>query len=176
MSTNEGVRRATGRSRDEWFEALDGWGAPGRPYRAIAGWLTEQGLSKWWAQKLVVEYEQERGLREPGVRRGGTFEVTASKTVPVPVDRLYAAFVDGRRRRSWLTDGTMSLRTSRPGRSARFDWADGTTRVSVDFAAKGPAKATVAVAHGLLPDARTAEETKALWKERLAALAEYCSA
>ena len=177
MSTNEGVRRATGRSRDEWFAALDGWGAPGRPYRAIAGWLVdEHGLSRWWAQKLVVEYEQERGLREPGIRPGGTFEVTASKTVAAPVDRVYAAVVDGRRRRSWLTDGTMSLRTARPGRSARFDWDDGATRVSVSFAAKGDGKSSVAVAHERLPDAGAAEKAKRLWKERLAALARYCDA
>ncbi|MDQ3953278.1 MAG: DUF4287 domain-containing protein [Actinomycetota bacterium] len=175
MSTNEGVRRATGRSRDDWFAALDEWGAPGRPYRTIAGWLVdEHGLSRWWAQKLVVEYEQERGLREPGVRPGGTFEVTASKTVPAPVDRVYAVFVDGRRRRGWLRDGTMSLRTAQPGRSARFDWDDGTTRVSVAFAAKGAGKSTVAVAHERLPDAGAAEKAKTLWKERLAALAVYC--
>lgn len=47
----------------------------------------------------------------------------------------------------------MSLRTSQPRRTARFDWADGTTRVSVSFVGKGPAKATVAVAHERLPDA-----------------------
>ena len=60
---------------------LDAWGAAGRPYREIADWLTGQhDLSNWWAQKLIVEYEQARGLRPPGVRPDGTFEVSASKT------------------------------------------------------------------------------------------------
>ncbi len=68
----------------------------------------------------------------------------------------------------------MSLRTAQPGRSARFDWDDGTTRVSVAFAAKGAGKSTVAVAHERLPDAGAAEKAKRLWKERLAALAVYC--
>jgi hypothetical protein len=53
--------------REEWFAVLDQWGAAGRPYREIASWLTgEHGLSAWWAQKLIVEYEQARGIRGQG--------------------------------------------------------------------------------------------------------------
>jgi hypothetical protein len=64
----------------------------------------------------------------------------------------------------------MSRRTSQPGRTARFDWGDGSTRVSVSFVDKGPAKATVAVAHERLPDPDEAEAAKAAWRERLANL------
>ena len=64
-------------------------------------------------------------------------------------------------------------RTGRPGRSARFDWDDGASRVSVGFTAKGPAKTSVAVAHERLPDAKTARATKERWKERLGDLAAY---
>ena len=88
----DGVRKATGRTRAEWFAELDGWGAAGRPYREIAAWLSgAHGLSRWWAQKLIVEYEQERGVRPPNVRRDGSFEIGASKTVAVPVDRVLQA-------------------------------------------------------------------------------------
>jgi transposase-like protein len=160
--------------RDEWFALLDNWGAPGRKYREIADWLTgKHGISKWWAQKLIVEYEQERGLRPPGVRPDGTFEVSASKTVAVPAKRLFEAFVNPRERRKWLTDGRMSLRTSQPGRSARFDWGGGSTRVNVGFVAKGRSKATVAVSHERLADADEAEATKAMWKERLSDLKSF---
>jgi uncharacterized protein DUF4287 len=170
----DGVRRATGRDRAEWFALLDAWGAAGRQFREISDWLmSEHDLSKWWAQKLIVEYEQARGLRPPGVRPDGTFEVTASKTVPAPVERVFDAFVNARQRRKWLTDGRMSLRTSQPGHSARFDWEDGSTRVNVDFADKGPSRSTVAVAHGQLADANEAETTKAMWKERLAELKSF---
>lgn len=174
MPTIEGVQRATGRTRAEWFAALDAWGAPGRPFREIADWLTgEHELSRWWAQKLIVEYEQERGLRPPGVRPDGTFEVSASKTVAVPVERLFDAFVDSRHRKKWLTEGRMSLRTSEPGRSASFDWDDGATRVNVSFIDKGRSKSTVVVAHGRLTDARRAQSTKAMWRERLVVLKSY---
>jgi hypothetical protein len=174
MEKMDGVQRATGRGRDEWFALLDEWGAAGRDFREIADWLTgKHNLSRWWAQKLIVEYEQERGIRPPGVRPNGTFEVSASKTMAVPVKRLFDAFVNARERKRWLTDGRMSLRTSQAGRSARFDWEDGSTRVNVGFSDKGPSKSAVAVAHERLADADEAETTKAMWKERLAELKSF---
>jgi len=168
--TSEGVRRGTGRDRDEWFALLDAWGAADRQYREIAAWLTgEHGVSKWWAQKLTVEYEQARGLRAPGVRPGGTFTVGASKTVAVPVERLFASFVDAKQRKRWLPGVALRKRASQPGRPARFD-RDDATRIQVDFTAKGEAKSQAAVQHERLPDAQAAEEAKAYWRERLAAL------
>ncbi|MPZ61205.1 MAG: DUF4287 domain-containing protein [Propionibacteriales bacterium] len=166
-----GIRRATGRDYDEWFALLDRWGVPGRPYRAIADWLEgEYDLSSWWAQKLIVEYEQARGLRPPGVRPGGTFTVGTSKTVKVSVERLYDAVVDPEERERWLPGIVMRDRTSRPLRSARFDWSDDGTRVSVTFEAKGDAKSQLALEHERLPDLETAQQTKAFWRERLTAL------
>jgi hypothetical protein len=167
----EGVRRATGRGRDEWFALLDEWGAAGRPYREIADWLTsEHHLSSWWAQKLIVEFEQARGLRAPGVRPDGTFSVGSTKTVAVPVDRLYAAFMDVELRERWLPGAVMRERTSQPGRSARFDWEDGATRVNVTFAATGDARSQAAVEHERLPNAEAAKRALSFWRERLAAL------
>lgn len=168
---HSGIRRATGRTYDQWFALLDRWGAPGRPFREIAGWLGgEHGLSSWWAQKLIVEYEQARGLRPAGVRPGGTFTVGTSITVRVPVERLYGAVVDPAQRERWLPGAVMRERTSRPHRSARFDWADGGTRVSVTLEAKGDAKSQLALEHERLPEAQTAQQTKAFWRERLAVL------
>jgi hypothetical protein len=174
MTKITGVRRATGRERDEWLTLLDKWGAPDRSYRETADWLTgKHGISKWWAQKLIVEYEQARGLRSPGARRDGTFEVSASKSLGVSVDRAFDAFVNGRERRKWLKDGGMSLRTSQPGHSARFDWDGGSTRVKVVFIAKDRSKCTVAVAHQGLGNAADAATSKSMWKARLAELKSY---
>lgn len=174
MAKVTGVQRATGRERAEWFKLLDTWGAVGRPYREISDWLTgEHGLSKWWAQKLIVEYEQERGIRPPGVRRNGTFEVSASKTVGVPIERAFDAFVTTRQRKRWLTDATMSLSDSQEGRSARFQWEDGSTRVTVSFVDKGSSKSTVTVSHDRITGAKQAQRAKAGWKERLVKLKSY---
>ena len=157
--------------RAEWFAVLDEWGAAGRPYREIAEWLeSEHALSRWWAQKLIVEYEEARGLRRPGARPDGTFTVTASKTVAAPVADVFAAFVDPDRRARWLPGAVMSERTSREGRSARFDWGDGTSRLNVTFAGGSGGRCQVAVEHERLPDQDTAARTKAFWRERLAEL------
>jgi hypothetical protein len=170
---SEALRRTTGRDRAEWFAVLDAWGAADREYRDIAAWLTdEHDLSSWWAQKLIVEYEEARGLRAPGIRPGGTFAVGASKTVGVPVDRLVEAFIDSELRERWLPGASLSLRTSRPGRSARFDWEADGTRLNVDFAPKGESRSQVAVEHDHLPSAAVAEETKTFWRDRLNALKE----
>lgn len=166
-----GVRRATGRDYGEWFAVLDRWGAPGRPFREIADWLEgEHDVSSWWAQKLIVEYEQARGLRPPGVRPDGTFTVGTSKTVGAPVERLYDAVVDPEQRERWLPGAVMRERTSRPGRSARFEWADDGTRVNVTFEGKGHTKSQLALEHERLPDPERAQRVKAFWRERLTAL------
>lgn len=165
------LRRSTGRDRGEWFALLDTWGAAGRGYREMADWLTgEHGVSDWWAQKLIVEYEQARGLRAPGVRPGGTFTVSASKTLAAPAERVFDAFFDTQVRERWLPGVAMHERTSQPGRSARFDWEDGATRLSVAVIATGDARSQVAVEHERLPDAEAAAARKAFWRERLAAL------
>jgi len=168
--SSEGMRRATGQDRGEWFAVLDTWGAAGRPYREIADWLTARhGLSPWWAQKLIVEYEQARGVRDAGVRSDGTFSGGASRTIAAPVENVFQAFVDGGLRQRWLPGIDLRERAVQPGRSARFDWGDG-TRINVSFQAKGDAKAVVAVEHERLPDTRAAQEAKASWRDRLSAL------
>jgi hypothetical protein len=166
-----GMRRATGRDRSDWFDVLDAWGAPGRPYREIADWLMgEHSLTNWWAQKLIVEYEEARGLRDPGVRRDGTFEVGASKTVGVPVERLVEAFTDGALRDRWLPGASMREHTPRSGRTLTFDWDAGGSRVVVTLDSSGETKSQVAIQHVRLSNAKAAADTKTFWRERLTAL------
>ena len=170
MAKAETVRKATGRYQSDWYELLDKWGAPGRPYREIAAWLTgKHGISRWWAQKLIVEYEQDRGVRDPGSRSNGTFEVSASKTVDVPIDEVFAAFVDGRKRKTWLPEGKLSLRTSESPRAAQFEW-NGSSTVKVTFTRRGPSKTTVSVVHSGLARAKAAAGIKQMWRDSLATL------
>ena len=170
-TSDEKIRERTGRGWEEWFDLLDVWGAHERPHKEIARWLREeQGVDGWGAQSVTVSYERARGLRALGERPQG-FSVTAQKTVAVPVDRLYEAFVDESAREHWLPAGELRERTATKPRSARFDWGDGETRVVVGFTAKGDAKSTVALEHERLPDAEEAERMKAFWRERLTALA-----
>ena len=131
---------------------------------------TEHGVDGWWAQGVTVAYEQARGLRAPGQRRGGLFEVSASKTVAVPVERLYEAFADPDLRERWLPGATFELGTVHPGKSIRADWDDGSTRLVVGFTARGDAKSQVALVHQRIPDAGTAEQLRTFWRQRVAVL------
>jgi hypothetical protein len=169
--SDEVIRANTGHGWDEWFMLLDEWGAAERPHTEIARWVhQEHGVGGWWAQGVTVAYEQARGLRAPGQRRGGHFEVSASKTVAVPVERLYEAFADPAVRERWLPGAAFEMRTAVPGKSIRADWEDGSTRLVILFSARGEAKSQVALVHERLPDAATAEQLKPWWRERVAAL------
>jgi hypothetical protein len=166
----EKVTEATGRSWDAWFAALDAWGAAGRTHTEMARWLREeQGVASWWSQSITVAYEQARGLRAPGQNADG-FALSASKTIGVPVERLFEAWSDESLRERWLPGADLRLRTATSPKSARYDWEDGTTRVNVGFEAVGEGRSRVALAHERLPDAETREEMKRWWGERLATL------
>ena len=97
-TSDESIRRRTGRGWEEWFDLLDEWGAADRPHREIARWVAEQqGVEPlaWGPQAVTVSYERARGGRAVGEHPGG-FAITASKTVAVSVERLFAR-VRGRR-------------------------------------------------------------------------------
>ncbi|MGN9810133.1 hypothetical protein ACTMSW_12340 [Micromonospora sp. BQ11] len=165
------LRERTGRGWDEWFALLDGWGGTEHTHTAIAAWLvTTHEVPGWWAQTITVGYEQARGLRAPGQRRGGGFEATGSRTVAVPVGRLFDAFADETLRRRWLPDVEVRVRTATAPRTFRADWAGGPTRLVVGFAPLGDTKSRVAVQHEKLTGPEQAAELKAYWRDRLTAL------
>ena len=177
-TSDETIRERTGRGWEEWFDLLDEWGAADKSHREIARWLAEQqGIHPlaWNAQAIAGSYERTRRGRQVGEHEDG-FAVTATKTVAVPVERLYDAFVDAALRERWLPDGDLRERTATKPRSARFDWGDDGTRVHVTFAAKGEAKSTAALQHERLVDAAEAECMKAFWRERVAGLKEVLEA
>jgi hypothetical protein len=170
--SDDAIRAKTGRGWEEWFDLLDEWGAADRPRAEAVRWLADaHAIEGWNAQAVTVTYERARGLRAVGEHADG-FTVTASKTVAVPVDRLYEAFVDDAQRARWLPAAQLSVRTTSRPKSARFDWGDDGTRVVVAFIAKGDAKSAAALAHERLPDARAAERMKAFWRDGVSALKE----
>jgi hypothetical protein len=111
VMSDEAIRRRTGRGWEEWFDLLDEWGAVDRSHTEIARWVaTEHGIGGWSAQAVTVSFERARRLRAVGEHANG-FAITASKTVAVPVDRLFDAFVDEVLRERWLPDGDLRERT-----------------------------------------------------------------
>ena len=170
-ASDEALIARTGRPWDAWAALLDGWGAADRPHPEIARWLnTEHGVNGWWAQELTVRYEMAIGRRQQGQRPDG-FSVSVSKTVGVPVERLFAAFVEAGERAAWLPGVVLPLRTATSPRTARFDWDDG-ARLAIGFTAKGGTRSTAAMEIARLSDPDAADGARAFWRaafERLQA-------
>lgn len=164
VTSEENITRRTGRGWEQWFDALDDWGAAERSHREIARWVAQQlGIEPlvWEAQAVAVSYERARGLRVVGQRTDG-FAITVQKTVAVPVDRLYDAVVDAGRRDMGLLE-----RTSTRAKVAHFDGPDGPTRVHMFFDAKDEHRSTVVVQHERVADAAQAEALRTSWRQAL---------
>ncbi|WBC16104.1 hypothetical protein O7600_04490 [Micromonospora sp. WMMA1998] len=165
------LRERTGQDWAGWFDRLDAWGAVERTHTETARWLVDtHGVPGWWAQTVTVGYEQARGLRAPGQRRGGGVEAGGSRTVAVPVETLFHAFADEATRRRWLPDVEVRVHTATAPKTFRADWAGGPSRIVVGLTAVGASKARVAVLHEKLADAGEAERLRAYWRDRLGAL------
>jgi uncharacterized protein YndB with AHSA1/START domain len=169
--SDDAVRAKTGRSWREWVRVLDAIDATAMPHRDIAKHVYEKhGVPGWWAQTVTVGYERIRGLREVGQRRGGGYEANASKTLPIPISKLYRAFSTPRSRSRWLPGAKLTVRRATSDKSIRITWGDGTS-VEATFTAKGSEKSQVAIQHRKLPAKADAARMKAYWRERLDALA-----
>lgn len=170
--TNEAMQRGSGRTLAAWLDILDAWGATKRKHPEIARWLVdEHGIPGWWAQSVTVAYEKARGMRpvEPGP---GGFSVTVSRTIAVSPDAVTEAFTDDAVRARWLARAPISVRTERPGRSARFDWSEPPSRIAIHLVSKGESRTQISLVHERLPDAGAADRMKALWRDALSALKE----
>jgi hypothetical protein len=154
------VRKTTGKDWDEWFSLLDAWDGTTHAHPEIARHVHETyGIDGWWAQSVTVGYERARGLRAVHERPDG-FSAGASKTFPVPVERLFAAFVAPEECERWLDGIELRNRTSQPNKSARFDVLPDQGRLAITFIARGPEKSVAQLQQERLADA----EAVARWK------------
>ncbi len=164
------VRARTGRTWADWVEVLDAAGAARLAHRDIAAHLgAVEGLPAWWRQMVAVGYERIRGRREIGQRGEGSWEITRTRTFPVPAATLFRAFAEPASRDRWLAEDGVTVRKTTADRSVRMTWSDDTA-VEATFVAKGEAKSQVTVQHRKLASQEDAARSKAYWAERLAAL------
>jgi uncharacterized protein YndB with AHSA1/START domain len=164
--SDEAVRTKTGKSWDEWFAILDAAGAQTLGHKEIVALLSGQHeVGPWWRQMVTVTYEQARGMREKHQTASG-YTANASRTIGVPVDRLFEAWSDAKLRNRWLPDAELTIRKATPGKSLRISWGDG-SNVDVGLIPKGESKSQIAVEHAKLPDAEAVTRAKGYWKQAL---------
>jgi hypothetical protein len=169
--SDESVTKATGRSWPMWVALLDKADGKEMPHPALTKHIrATYDTPSWWTQMVAVGYERIRGLRALGQKRGGDWAVTKSKTVGVPLAKLYAAF-NARGRAKWLPGVTLTVRRATPNKSMRLRWEDGSP-VDVGFLSKGESKSQVALEHGKLASKADVDRMRAFWTERLNALAQ----
>jgi uncharacterized protein YndB with AHSA1/START domain len=163
------VSKRTGRTWAEWVRTLDAADAAKKSHREIAAYVSSLGTPSWWTQMVTVGYERIRGLRDRGQLRGGGYQITKSRTFPVPIARLFSAFTSIRLCGRWLPKG-VKLQSMTANKRVRLGWIDGTQAV-VGLTAKGPAKSIAAVQHEKLPDRASADAMKKAWGEYFDTLA-----
>lgn len=172
--SDDAVRRATGHGWEEWFRRLDAFGAGELDHKSIAAKLgADYPLSGWWCQNVTGQFERERGRRVRNQACDGSFSTNSSKTIAVPLAKLYFAWADPIQRSKWLPDAPVKITTATRNKSMRLAWDGGPSRLSVSFLAKGAGKTHVAVGHDNLPTLRAMKKFKPYWGlalERLNAL------
>jgi hypothetical protein len=166
--SDDAMHRATGQTWDEWLGILDAKSATNFTHKEIASYLqTEHELPGWWAQTITVTYERARGRRLKNQKCDGSFSANVSRTVAVPVERLFAMWADEKLRTRWLPAAPITVRKATANKSLRLAWNGGRSRVNVDFLAKGRSKSQAAVGHENLPDAASLKRLKHYWSEAL---------
>jgi hypothetical protein len=164
---DEALQEKTGRNWAQWFAVLDKAGALKMEHRARAEFLHEKhGVSEWWSQMVAVEFEKARGLRRTNQRMDGSYEVSVSRTLPLPLEAAFAAWSDDKARRKFL-DAPVSLRKATPCKSMRFNWERDGNIFELRFYPKGGAKTQVVVQHFKLRNAAELERMRKFWARTL---------
>ncbi|GGH58075.1 hypothetical protein [Rothia aerolata] len=182
------TEKSTGYSRQQWMTVLEETELTSHAEivgvaRKKLGELAEQPGSllagknlDWWAQSVAVTYEQQTGRRPVGQRCDGSFGASASKTIPLGLDELAAAWekfaaaelpeVNGV---AW--EGEPRITSSEKWRYWRANLANGAP-VSINMSAKAPGKSLISAEMRKLNTSEDSVDFKAAWKAVLARFAQ----
>ena len=165
--SDEAVKAKTGKNWKQWFSLLDKAGAKKMTHQEIARYLSEkQGVPPWWCQMVTVNYEQQTGRRQNNERPDG-FQISVSRTVNVPLAKLYKSFATEKARTAWLGENGMSVRKATTNKSMRVTWIDQKTSLEINFYPKAADKSQVVVQHSKLANASAASKMKTYWTKAL---------
>ena len=169
---DETVKAKTGRSWHEWFDILEKASADKLNHQEIVNLLSRQhDLNDWWSQMVANVYEQHARIHEQYERAAG-YEISVSKTFQIDVRIIYDAWFTDEKRRRWLQESPLKITTSTRNKSIRAQWANGQSRLSIDFHSKGENRSQIVVQHMKLPSLKEAEDMQTFWKEKLNTLEE----
>jgi len=175
--SDEAVRAKTGRGWREWFALLDIIGARKMAHKDIAKHLYDNlKISGWWSQMVTVSYEQARGMRKKHQRAEVHYDISVSRTLEVPISKVFTAWQDDKTRNKWLGEDGLTIRKASANKSIRITWVDQKTSIDLNFYPKGQTRSQVVVQHSKLPDAKTAAKMKDYWSKSLDQLKTFLKA
>jgi hypothetical protein len=161
------VKSKTGKNWKEWFALIDKAGGKKMTHQEIVKYInSEHGAGPWWQQMITATYERHTGRRAEHEKPSG-FEISVSRTISAPVEKVYAAFGNQKTRAKWLQEDGLVQRTAIENKSMRVTWNDQKTILALNFASKGDNKSQVVVQHSKLPNAKSAATMKKFWSEAL---------
>lgn len=164
--SDDAVLKATGRSWSQWGKLLDADGCRTLSHKEIAEIVHEKhGVGSWWSQMVTVGYEQLRGLRKPHETSRG-WQAGVSRTINVPIARLFGAWADPAARKKWLGSKKITVRKATMNKSMRISFADETS-IEVNFYAKGAGKSQVALQQNKLKSAKEVAASKKFWSSAM---------
>jgi uncharacterized protein YndB with AHSA1/START domain len=177
-------RTATGRTKVQWFEAIDASGADGRA--GIGKFLQGEKVDPWWIGTLTVEFEAARGIVEKDGRPRG-YSICSTKTVDATAPRVFRALTTSADLAAWFgggatiaakeggaiadRDGRLGQVTRvRPDKALAFTWdaagfGEG-SRVEVLVQPKGT-KTGLVVNHTRIAARHDADELRGMWEGAL---------
>ena len=165
--SDDTVKAKTGKTWPQWFEILDRAGAKKWTHHEISAYLFKtQKVGPWWSQMVAVPYEHARGIRGKFQKCDGEYAASGSRTLGVPIAKLYQSWTDEKLREDWLPRAKMEITTATKNKSLRAKWDDA-SRLSVNFYPKGSAKCQVAVDHMKLSSSKECAKMKSYWFEAL---------
>jgi len=183
--SDEAVKKATGKSWQKWFEILDKEGFRDTPHKDIVVWLIDKGLIKsswpagrsfnedWWAQSVVVGYEEKIGRRVFGKREAGDFSVSIGKSLngtPDEVLKTWQGLVKGKKEFNKVkVKGGSRISQTNNWRYWKADLVDG-SKLSVNIGPKGDAQSSFSVTLDKLKDKKAIETCRKYWREFLTKL------
>lgn len=169
------ITQATGVEWGRWAEILDGAGGADLPHKELAqaahaAMPAAVDNAGWWAQSVAVAYEQWIGRRIPGQAHDGTFQVSATRTMPGTMREVFDRWCELTGDLTELDGLTVTDGPRTSGTDKRLHWgvtlADG-SRGNVDVSPKSADKTLVAASQVNLTNPDAVERWRAFWKGRI---------
>jgi len=173
--TSEAVKKATGKTWDEWVDFLDSKGMAGKTHKEMALWLMEERLieSGWWAQSVTLGYEFAKGRRVVGKTLDSGFQIGVQRMIPAPKEKIWSFLQSPMGKRLWTEDAMVEMRSLVEGEKMRMRWQpDGrstptTLQISLYCPRNTTEKTQVRIHHEKLGSSNEREKMRGKWKKVL---------